>query len=121
MTQKPGERPIASVVQTLRSQRVLLILDNCEHVIEAATAMAEALLRAGPAISVLATSREPLRASGEHVYRVPPLAVPAEDNHDIEDRAHAPFFLRRDASPLTAPRAKVVVARTAGSGSLHDK
>src|SRR5438034_705154 len=60
------------------------------------------------------SSAEEMRRGGEAVGT-------SADNHDIEDRAHAPFFLRRDASPLTAPRAKVVVARTAGSGSLQDK
>ena len=47
--------------------------------------MAEALLRASPASRVLATSREPLRAEGEHVYQIPPLDVPAEDNLDMEN------------------------------------
>jgi non-specific serine/threonine protein kinase len=50
-----------------------------------AAGIVEALLRASPGASLLATSREPLRASGEYIYRVPPLAVPAEDNQDAED------------------------------------
>ena len=65
-----------------RSKRLLLVLDNCEHVIDAAARMAEALLRANPAARVIATSREPLRAEGEWVYPVPPLAVPAEGAAD---------------------------------------
>src|SRR6185437_2785430 len=60
------------------SRRGLVVLDNCEHVIEAAARMAEALLRANPHVRVMATSREPLRAPGEYVYRVLSLQVPGE-------------------------------------------
>ena len=58
---------------------MLLVLDTCEHVIAAAAALAEAVLRASSAVQIIATSREPLRAEGEWVYHVPPLAVPAAD------------------------------------------
>jgi predicted ATPase len=61
------------------------VLDNCEHLVGAAASMAEALLRANPAARVLATSREPLRAEGECLYRVRPLAVPTEGSRDAED------------------------------------
>jgi predicted ATPase/DNA-binding winged helix-turn-helix (wHTH) protein len=61
----------------LRDMRVLLVLDGCELVITAAAALAEHVLRAGPGVHVLATSREPLRAEGEQVQRLAPLAVPA--------------------------------------------
>jgi predicted ATPase len=54
---------------------VLLVLDNCEHVIDAAARMAEALLRANPAVHVIATSREPLKAEGEWILR----ALTSED------------------------------------------
>src|SRR5713101_4090119 len=73
------------VAGAVGSKKLLLVIDNCEHVIEAAAGMSEALLRASPGVSLLATSREPLRVSGEYVYRVPPLGVPAEDNEDTED------------------------------------
>jgi predicted ATPase/DNA-binding winged helix-turn-helix (wHTH) protein len=71
----PSPERIAAV---LAARRLLLVLDNCEHVIEAAARITEALLRSAPGIKILATSREPLRAEGESVYRVPPLAVPSE-------------------------------------------
>src|SRR6185295_8184266 len=61
------------VAAALAGKRLLLVLDNCEHVIDAAARMAEALLRAAPHARVLATSREPLRAPGESVHRVAPL------------------------------------------------
>ena len=73
------------VAAAVGNKQILLLLDNCEHVIEAAVHMAEALLRAGTQARVVATSREPLRTSGEFVYRVPSLAIPAEGVEAPED------------------------------------
>jgi predicted ATPase/DNA-binding winged helix-turn-helix (wHTH) protein len=73
------------VATALGAKQLLLVLDSCEHVIDVAANMAEALLRANPTTHVMATSREPLRAAGERLYRVPPLAVPAEGTEDIDD------------------------------------
>ena len=71
-----GDRPLADrVAAVLRPRQLLLVLDNCEHVLAAAADVA-ALLAACPALQVLATSRAPLRLAGEHVYPVPPLALP---------------------------------------------
>jgi len=67
---------LASLAAALRDRRVLLVLDNCEHVVEAAAALAVALLQAAPGVAILATSREALRAEGEWVHRLPSLAVP---------------------------------------------
>jgi predicted ATPase/DNA-binding winged helix-turn-helix (wHTH) protein len=80
-----GTASAQSVANALRSKQLLLVLDNCEHVIDAAARMAEALLRANPAARVIATSREPLRAEGEWVYPVQPLTVPVEGSPDGED------------------------------------
>src|SRR6202045_3518196 len=77
-----GTASPVSVASALRSKRLMLVLDNCEHVVDAAAHLAEALLRADPAARVIVTSREPLRAEGEWVYPVPPLAVPAEDSEE---------------------------------------
>src|SRR5260370_16021000 len=73
------------VANALAAKQLLLVLDNCEHLVDAAASMAEALLRANPAARVLAPSREPLRAERECLYRVPPLAVPTECSRDAED------------------------------------
>jgi predicted ATPase len=89
-----------SVAGALRSKQILLVLDNCEHVIDAAARMAEALLRVNPDARVIATSREPLRARGEWVYRVPPLAFPPEAVPDDEDP------MRYGAVRLFAERAR---------------
>src|SRR5262249_7684551 len=82
----PGAGTISQdgVVAALRTRHLLVVMDNCEHVIDAAAGVVETLLRASPTVFVLATSREPLRASGEVVYRVPPLAVPPEDTGDTD-------------------------------------
>jgi predicted ATPase/DNA-binding winged helix-turn-helix (wHTH) protein len=74
-----GEISPQLVSQALAQRRLLLILDTCEHVIDAAAAMAEALLQAGSEVRIIATSREPLRAEGEQIYQVPPLALPAPE------------------------------------------
>jgi predicted ATPase len=59
-------------------RRLLVLLDNCEHVIRACAKLADALLRGCPNLALLATSREPLGIDGEYVYRVPSLGVPGE-------------------------------------------
>ena len=73
------------VANALSGKQILLVLDNCEHVIEAAALAAEALLRANAAGHVIATSRESLRADGEQTYTVPPLDVPAAGIDDKTD------------------------------------
>jgi predicted ATPase/DNA-binding winged helix-turn-helix (wHTH) protein len=71
------------VAKALGSKQLLLVLDNCEHVIDAAARLAETLVRASSAVHVLATSREPLRADGERVLRVQGLDVPAKGVEDM--------------------------------------
>ncbi|HME21874.1 MAG TPA: winged helix-turn-helix domain-containing protein [Acetobacteraceae bacterium] len=66
-----------AVAAYLRSKRLLLILDNCEHVVEHAAALAHTMLQACPGVSLLASSREALAVQGEHVYQVPLLDVPS--------------------------------------------
>jgi predicted ATPase/DNA-binding winged helix-turn-helix (wHTH) protein len=80
-----GEVSAQRVSRALAGRRLVLVLDTCEHVIGAAALLAEAVLRAGGTLHLLATSREPLRAEGEWVYPVPPLAVPDEDAEDTDD------------------------------------
>ena len=98
-----------ALVDCLRQQRILLLLDNCEHVIEAAADICDKLLKACPKIHVLSTSREPLGIEGESVYRIPPLSLPPEGvveprNFDairlFEERAHAnqPNFVLDDSN-----------------------
>ena len=83
-----GEVSTQRIAHALAGRRMLLVMDTCEHVIAAGAAMAEAVLRAGSAVHIIATSREPLRVEGEWVYPVPPLAVPAENAADQDDPMH---------------------------------
>ena len=97
--------PTAERIATaVADKQLLLLLDNCEHVIDDAACMAQALLSTGPRIVVVATSREPLGTAGEHIYRVPSLEVPAEDNLDTDD------LLRHGAVQLFSARAAAVEA-----------
>jgi predicted ATPase len=66
----------ATLLAALRPRRLLLVLDNCEHLLDASATLVEALLRGCPQVTVLATSREALGIAGERVWRVPSLALP---------------------------------------------
>ncbi len=72
----PGANPISGLAGWLRNKRALIVLDSCEHVIGAVAAIAEAILKAAVRVSILATSREPLRAEGEWLHRLPSLELP---------------------------------------------
>src|SRR5579871_4227576 len=77
--QEEQNRPLLeTLTDTLKSKRLLLVLDNCEHLLEACAQLAAALLRACPQIFLLASSREALHITGETVYRVPPLSLPSK-------------------------------------------
>jgi predicted ATPase/DNA-binding winged helix-turn-helix (wHTH) protein len=65
-----------NLVAALRNKRMLLVLDNCAHVVDAAAALVSAVLECGSRLHILATSREPLRTRGEHLFRLAPLDVP---------------------------------------------
>jgi len=78
--QGPAEnQPLDSIVDFLRGRHVLLVLDNCEHLIDACARLADALLRSCPELHILATSRQPMHVSGEHILAVPPLPAPPAD------------------------------------------
>jgi predicted ATPase/DNA-binding winged helix-turn-helix (wHTH) protein len=73
-----GEISAESVARAIGAQKLLLVLDNCEHMIDAAARLAETIVRMCPRTTILATSREILNIDGEYVYRVPPLDVPPQ-------------------------------------------
>jgi len=72
----PHDSPLGTLVHALRARRALIVLDNCEHLVDACARLAEALLRGCSGLKILATSREPLAIPGEAVYTVPPFTVP---------------------------------------------
>ena len=101
-----GEAWLDALARTLRAHRLLVVLDNCEHLCGACADLVDSLLRRCPGLHVLATSLQPLDASGETTWRVPPLAVPAAGTTDVRElgdneavrlfvaraRAHVPDF-----------------------------
>jgi predicted ATPase/class 3 adenylate cyclase len=99
LREQPNRTMLDVLVQYLRSRRLLLILDNCEHVISEAAHVIDAILRAAPQVQVIATSREPLRIAAENVYRVPSLAVPPYNALTAEEA------LQYDSIALFAERA----------------
>jgi len=94
---RPGVDPVDSVVEFLKGKQLLLVLDNCEHLIEAAGVLAEGVIRGCPAVRIVATSREGLAVDGEQVIPLRSLAVP-EDSADaaaIAGSAAVGLFLER--------------------------
>lgn len=85
MTAGPTAR--AALVDALRHRRMLIVLDSCEHVIDAVALLVLALLQGAPDVHLLVTSREPLQCEGEWVQRVPPLALPSPRNEISADEA----------------------------------
>jgi predicted ATPase/class 3 adenylate cyclase/DNA-binding CsgD family transcriptional regulator len=79
-----GLDPLAGIAGYVGDDRMLLVVDNCEHVLAATAALLDALLRACPCLVALATSREPLGVGGEVVWRVPPLSLPPTDEESAE-------------------------------------
>ncbi|NNG21995.1 ATP-binding protein [Telluria aromaticivorans] len=92
----------------LAGRSLLVLLDSCEHMIEAAGQMAEMLLAAAPGVSVLVTSREPLRADGERVYRLEPMGLPSPRTVDV-------------GSALSAPAVRLFVAHAFGARGLEQE
>ncbi len=96
-----GDVPmLEALIYRLRSAELLLILDNCEHLLDACAGLAGALLRAAPGLRVLATSREPLGIPGEAVYPVRPLGLPPETAQAAEagQAAAVRLFLDRGSA-----------------------
>ena len=89
----PGEAT-PQTVAALADKAALVVLDNCEHVVEGAAAFTSALLAGAPKVRVIATSRERLRIAGESAWTVPPLALPASDALATTSEAVQLFFER---------------------------
>ncbi len=96
---------LPALVGHLVERNALILLDCCEHVIDGAALVAEALVRGCPHVHVLATSREPLRAAGEFVHRLQPLAFPEDGS------------VTTAAAALAYPAVRLFVDRAAASGS----
>lgn len=105
IVESPDQAIVETLVNTLRSQTMLLILDNCEHLLEACAQLVEILLKNCPNIKIIATSREVLRLEGEAFYQVPTLAVPK--HRDIQSMDE---LAKYESIKLFAERAALVVS-----------
>jgi predicted ATPase/DNA-binding winged helix-turn-helix (wHTH) protein len=103
-----GEHITATLMAFLRTTRMLLVLDNCEHVIDAAASLAETICSEARAVHILATSREALRVEGEHAHWLRPLASPPQDAGVSA------------ATALTFPAIKLFVERAMASDSRFE-
>ena len=113
--QEPGRPVLDTLVGAVGGQSLLVLLDNCEHVIGACAKLADALVRGCPDLALLATSREPLGIDGERVYRVPSLRTPADGDDSAAIRASEAVRLFKDRAaaqgvPLAADEPSAQVA-----------
>jgi len=119
------ETPVLdALVSRLSDCRSLLVLDNCEHLLDACAEAAEYLLSACPELCVLATSREPLMIAGERQWRAPPLNVPSESAPFLEPGTLNVELEQADAVRLFVERAQAVAPAfqlTAGNASAVAK
>jgi predicted ATPase/DNA-binding winged helix-turn-helix (wHTH) protein len=99
-----GANPVQGLSAWLRDKTALIVLDSCEHVVGTAATLAEAVLKAAPGVSILTTSREPLRAEGETLHRLAALELPANSVDLTADDA-----LRYSAIQLFNERARAAV------------
>jgi non-specific serine/threonine protein kinase len=100
VSEEPGHALISTCLEVLRQRRLLLILDNCEHLLETCASLADTLLRSCPQLTILATSREPLGIQGEHPWRVPSLTVPGTNSWSLsqhEQYGAVELFVQRAA------------------------
>jgi non-specific serine/threonine protein kinase len=105
--EQPGHSPLDTLIEHLRPRRLLLVLDNCEHLVAACAALATRLLVACPELRILATSQLALRSAGETIWQVAPLAVPAP-LEGAPTEAELALLEQSDAVRLFVARAQAV-------------
>ena len=118
---KTGDQPLeAGIVEHLRLKRLLLILDNCEHLMDACAYLVNALLQGSRHLRILVTSREALRIAGEQAYRIPSLSLPDPKQASTPDMLLACEAVRLfvDRALLARPEFKIVSSNAATIGSL---
>jgi predicted ATPase/DNA-binding SARP family transcriptional activator len=104
----PGTEPISLLVDELRAKHLLLILDNCEHLVDACASLVFALLGKCTSVRVLATSREPLRVPGEVIWQVAPLSLPHRPDPTASDHDVMITLSQSEAVQLFVDRARFV-------------
>ena len=115
---EPDRRLVETLASFLKDRKLLLVLDNCEHLVGACAQLAKVLLQAGDVVRILASSREPLKLAGETVYQVSPLAIPRADNRLVADAIEqfeaARLFVERVKAVRPGFRATDAIARLVG-------
>ena len=106
LREEPGRSLTETLTDYLKPKTLLLVLDNCEHLVEACARLVEILLRACPNLKVVATSREALHIAGETTYRVPSLLQPDPKALPLEEKDIATVLLEYDAVRLFVERAR---------------
>ena len=86
---RPGQSTLETLLDALATQETLIVLDNCEHLIDGCAEVVSAILRSCRKVHVLATSREPLGIEGEAIYRVPSLSLPDSEDVGSPERSDA--------------------------------
>jgi tetratricopeptide (TPR) repeat protein len=107
VAEHPGQRLTDALVDALGDKELLLILDNCEHLVEAAARLVDTLLNSCPRLKVLATSREPLGVEGEVLWQVLPLSLPDADVKRANGDVSLGGFMRCEAVRLFVERARL--------------
>jgi predicted ATPase/class 3 adenylate cyclase/DNA-binding CsgD family transcriptional regulator len=103
LADQPGRSTVDTVTRFVRDRKMLLLLDNCEHLLDASAALVVALLDAGPDVTILTTSREPIGIAGELTWRVPSLSTDSEAVALFVDRARRtrPDFVLTEGNSST--------------------
>src|SRR6266702_4138398 len=100
--EEPGRQLTETLADVLRPRRMVLILDTCEHVVDACATLVQQLLASCPSLRLIATSREPLRVRGETAWRVPPLELPGQlaelSDQDLAEHEAVRLFTERAAA-----------------------
>ncbi|MCZ2439548.1 MAG: tetratricopeptide repeat protein [Burkholderiales bacterium] len=106
LAEERGRSLTETLLHWVRERRLLIVLDNCEHVLHACAELAKQLLQAAAGVRLLASSRDTLKIAGETVYPVPALSVPAPS--DVDGRTSPAALLRHEGVQLFVERARAV-------------
>ena len=104
VSEEPGRPLLDTLADALRPRRLLLALDNCEHLIDACAQLGQRLLASSPGLRLLSTSREPLRIAAETAWEVPPLSVAPADAQRVAKEAYKYEAIRLFADRAAASR-----------------
>ena len=116
--EEPGRPLLDTLADALRPRRMLLLLDNCEHLIGACAELCQQLLASSPGLRVLATSREPLRVAAETVYQVPPLPVGPAGGPASEALRYEAIALFADRAAASRPGFTIGPGNAAAAAAL---